>query len=110
MRRKFLVLLEIGLILGGLLLGYSAWKLNSALQQPLHVSQEQLLDVPTGTTPNRMFYRMQTDGLLKDAFWLRLYWRFNMVGVPLHTGEYRLSPGMSVRELFELWRRGEVVQ
>jgi UPF0755 protein len=105
-----LVLLEIGLILGGLLLGYSAWKLNSALQQPLHVSQEQLLDVPTGTTPNRMFYRMQTDGLLKDAFWLRLYWRFNMVGVPLHTGEYRLSPGMSVRELFELWRRGEVVQ
>ena len=110
MRRKFLVLLEIGLILGGLLLGYSAWKLNSALQQPLHVSQEQLLDVPTGTTPNRMFYRMQTDGLLKDAFWLRLYWRFNMVGLPLHTGEYRLSPGMSVRELFELWRRGEVVQ
>lgn len=110
MRRKFLVLLEIGLILGGLLLGYSAWKLNSALQQPLHVSQEQLLDVPTGTTPNRMFYRMQTDGLLKDAFWLRLYWRFNMVGVPLHTGEYRLSPGMSVRELFELWRRGDVVQ
>lgn len=110
MRRKFLVLLEIGLILGGLLLGYSAWKLNSALQQPLHVSQEQLLDVPTGTTPNRMFYRMQTDGLLKDAFWLRLYWRFNMVGVPLHTGEYRLSSGMSVRELFELWRRGEVVQ
>lgn len=110
MRRKFLVLLEIGLILGGLLLGYSAWKLNLALQQPLHVSQEQLLDVPTGTTPNRMFYRMQTDGLLKDAFWLRLYWRFNMVGVPLHTGEYRLSPGMSVRELFELWRRGEVVQ
>ncbi|WP_409278761.1 endolytic transglycosylase MltG [Pseudomonas defluvii] len=110
MRRKFLVLLEISLILGGLLLGYSAWKLNSALQQPLHVTQEQLLDVPTGATPNRMFYRMQTDGLLKDAFWLRVYWRFNMVGVPLHTGEYRLSPGMSVRELFELWRRGEVVQ
>lgn len=110
MRRKFLVLLEIGLILGGLLLGYSAWKLNSALQQPLHVTQEQLLDVPTGATPNRMFYRMQTDGLLNDAFWLRVYWRFNMVGVPLHSGEYRLSPGMSVRELFELWRRGEVVQ
>ena len=110
MRRKFLVLLEISLILGGLLFGYSAWKLNSALQQPLHVTQEQLLDVPTGATPNRMFYRMQTDGLLKDAFWLRVYWRFNMVGVPLHTGEYRLSPGMSVRELFELWRRGEVVQ
>ncbi|MGF6591279.1 endolytic transglycosylase MltG [Pseudomonas sp. 2835] len=110
MRRKFLVLLEIGLILAGLMLGYSAWKVKSALEQTLHVSQERLLDVPTGTTPNRMFYRMQNDGVLEDAFWLRLYWRFNMAGVPLHTGEYRMTPGMTVRDLFEVWRRGDVVQ
>jgi len=109
-RRKLLVLLETGLILAGLFLGFSAWKVNSALEQPLHVSQEQLLDVPTGTTPNRMFYRMESQGLLDDAFWLRLYWRFNMTGVPLHTGEYRMTPGMTVRELFEVWRRGDVVQ
>jgi len=105
-----LVLLETGLILAGLVLGFSAWKVNSALEQTLHVSQEQLLDVPTGTNPNRMFYRMESQGLLDDAFWLRLYWRFNMVGVPLHTGEYRMTPGMTVRDLFEVWRRGDVVQ
>ncbi|MBM3110972.1 endolytic transglycosylase MltG [Pseudomonas arcuscaelestis] len=110
MRRKFLVLLETGLILAGLVLGFSAWKVNSALEQTLHVSQEQLLDVPTGTNPNRMFYRMENQGLLDDAFWLRLYWRFNMAGVPLHTGEYRMTPGMTVRDLFEVWRRGDVVQ
>ncbi|PWB35900.1 endolytic transglycosylase MltG [Pseudomonas sp. SDI] len=110
MRRKLLVLLEAGLILVGLLLGFSAWKVYSALEQPLQVEQEQLLDVPTGTTPNRMFYRMQAQGLLDDPFWLRLYWRFNMAGVPLHTGEYRLQPGMNVRDLFETWRRGDVVQ
>ncbi|MNH16596.1 putative aminodeoxychorismate lyase [compost metagenome] len=33
-----------------------------------------------------------------------------MAGVPLHTGEYRMTPGMTVRELFEVWRRGDVVQ
>ena len=110
MRRKFLVLLETGLILAGLMLGFSAWKVNSALEQTLHVTQEQLLDVPTGTNPNRMFYRMENQGLLDDAFWLRLYWRFNMAGVPLHTGEYRMTPGMTVRDLFEVWRRGDVVQ
>jgi UPF0755 protein len=109
-RRKFLVLLETGLILAGLILGFSAWKVNSALEQNLHISQEQLLDVPTGTNPNRMFYRMESQGLLDDAFWLRLYWRFNMAGVPLHTGEYRMTPGMTVRDLFEVWRRGDVVQ
>ena len=110
MRRKFLLLLEMGLVLAGLALGWSAWKINSTIEQPLQVTQERLLDVPTGTNPNRMFYRMEGDGLLKDAFWLRLYWRFNMINVPLHTGEYRLTPGMTVEDLFEVWRRGEVVQ
>ena len=110
MRRKFLLLLEIGLILAGLALGWSAWKVHSALEHPLHVEQERMLEVPNGTTPNRMFYRMQTDGLLDDAVWLRLYWRFNMAGTPLHTGEYRLTPGMTVNQLFDAWRRGDVVQ
>ncbi|MDU9393687.1 endolytic transglycosylase MltG [Pseudomonas sp. zfem002] len=110
MRRKLLLLLEIGLILAGLVLGYSAWKVSSSVEQPLHLSGEELLDVPTGTNPNRMFYRMESDGLIKDAFWLRIYWRFNMAGVPLHTGEYRMTPGMTVRDLFEDWRRGDVVQ
>ncbi|VVM91286.1 hypothetical protein PS623_02792 [Pseudomonas fluorescens] len=110
MRRKFLLLLEMGLILAGLALGWSAWKVHSALEQPLHVEQERMLEVPNGTTPNRMFYRMQTDGLLDDAVWLRLYWRFNMAGTPLHTGEYRLTPGMTVNQLFDAWRRGDVVQ
>ncbi|MBA1205169.1 endolytic transglycosylase MltG [Pseudomonas capeferrum] len=110
MRRKFLLLLEMCLILAGLAVGWSAWKVHSALDQPLQVTQEQMLDVPTGTTPNRMFYRLEGEGILDDAFWLRLYWRFNMAGVPLHTGEYRLSPGMTVQDMFEAWRRGEVVQ
>lgn len=110
MRRKFLLLLEMGLILAGLAVGWSAWKVNSVLQQPLHVTEERLLDVPNGTNPNRMFYRMQSEGLLNDAVWLRLYWRFNMAGTPLHTGEYRLTPGMTVEQLFDAWRRGDVVQ
>lgn len=110
MRRKFLLLLEMGLILAGLALGWSAWKVYSVLEQPLQVAQERMLDVPAGATPNRMFYRMQTDGLLDDAVWLRLYWRFNMAGTPLHTGEYRITPGMTVGQLFDAWRRGDVVQ
>nr|WP_225915704.1 endolytic transglycosylase MltG [Pseudomonas urmiensis] len=105
-----MLLLEMGLILAGLALGWSAWKVHSVLEQPLHVEQERMLDVPNGTTPNRMFYRMQSEGLLDDAVWLRLYWRFNMAGTPLHTGEYRLTPGMTVEQLFDAWRRGDVVQ
>lgn len=110
MRRKFLLLLEMCLILAGLALGWSAWKVTSVVEQPLHVTQERLLDVPNGTNPNRMFYRMQSEGLLDDALWLRLYWRFNMAGTPLPTGEYRITPGMTVEDLLDAWRRGDVVQ
>lgn len=110
MRRKFLLLLETGLVLAGLCLGASAWKINSALEQPLNITQEELLDVPKGTTPTRTFYRLEADGVIKDAFWLRVYWRFNLAKQPLHKGEYRMQPGMTVEGLIDLWKRGEMVQ
>lgn len=110
MRRKFLLLLETGLVLAGLLLGTSAWKINSALEQPLKITQEELLDVPNGATPSGTFNRLETDGVLQDAFWLRLYWRLNLAAQPLHSGEYRMLPGMSAQGLIGLWQRGEVVQ
>jgi len=109
-RRKFLLLLETGLVLAGLMLGASAWKIHSALVQPLNIKQEELLEVPKGTTPNRTFLRMQADGVIKDAFWLRVYWRFNLPKQPLHSGEYRMTPGMTVEGLIDLWKRGEMVQ
>ena len=110
MRRKFLLLLETGLVLAGLCLGASAWKIHSALEQPLNITQEELLEVPKGTTPTRTFYRLEADGVIKDAFWLRVYWRFNLAKQPLHKGEYRMQPGMTVEGLIDLWKRGEMVQ
>ncbi|MGF6329282.1 UPF0755 protein [Pseudomonas sp. BS3782 TE3695] len=110
MRRKFLLLLETGLVLAGLLAGACAWKIDSALKQPLNIAQEELLEVPKGTTPNRTFLRLEADGVIKDAFWLRVYWRFNLAGQPLHSGEYRMVPGMTVNGLIDLWKRGEMVQ
>ena len=110
MRRKFLLLLETGLVLAGLLAGACAWKIDSALEQPLNIAQEELLEVPKGTTPNRTFLRLEADGVIKDAFWLRVYWCFNLAGQPLHSGEYRMVPGMTVNGLIDLWKRGEMVQ
>jgi len=109
-RRKFLLLLETGLVLAGLLFGFSAWKIHSALDQSLNITQEEMLEVPKGTTPTRTFYRLEADGVIKDAFWLRVYWRFNLAGQPLHSGEYRMQPGMTVEGLIDSWKRGDVVQ
>ncbi|MCD5988397.1 endolytic transglycosylase MltG [Pseudomonas sp. CDFA 553] len=110
MIRKFLLLLETGLVLAGLALGYAYWQQKEALHQPLNVTQEQMLDVPAGSTPGGLLNRLQTDGVIKDAFWLRLYWRFNLSSEALHSGEYRMTPGMNAQSLLGLWQRGEVVQ
>lgn len=110
MIRKFLLLLETGLVLAGLGLGFAWWQQNEALHQPLNVSQEQMLDVPAGSTPGGLLNRLQTEGVIKDAFWLRLYWRFNLSGEALHSGEYRMTPGMDAESLLALWQKGEVVQ
>ena len=110
MIRKILLLLEGGVLLAGLLVVFAAWQQHAALQQPLQLTEEQLLDVPAGSTPGGVLNRLQADGVLEDAFWLRLYWRFNLRGQPLHSGEYRLAPGQTVNDMLQQWRRGEVVQ
>ncbi|KWR76772.1 MULTISPECIES: endolytic transglycosylase MltG [Pseudomonas] len=108
--RKLLVLLESGLLLAGLLLGLAGWEQRRALQQLLQLTEERLLDVPSGATPGALLTRLQDEEVLHGAFWLRLYWRFNLAGQALHSGEYRLKPGMSGDDLLELWREGDVVQ
>lgn len=110
MIRKLLVLFEGCLVLAGLLLGLSVWQQDVALKQPLNLTQEQLLDVPAGSTPTGVLNRLQADGVIKDAFWLRLYWRFNLSDQSFHSGEYRMTPAMDAKALLGLWQRGEVVQ
>src|SRR5690606_11025048 len=63
-----------------------------------------------GDTPSGLFRKLEAEGLLGDSLWLRLYWRMNLAQQPLHSGEYRLAPGMTARDMIALWRRAEVVQ
>ena len=90
--RKLLVLLESGLLFVGLCVGLAAWQQQRALEQPLQLTEERLLDVSSGSTPGGMLARLEQEEVLHGAFWLRLYWRFNLPGQALHSGEYRLTP------------------
>jgi len=108
--RKLLLLLLAGLALLVLTLALAGWRLHSALEQPLRLEGERLIEVVPGDTPGRLLNRLEGEGVLDGAFWLRLYWRFNLPNQPLHSGEYRLTPQHSVRDMIGLWRRGEVVQ
>jgi len=108
--RKLLLLLEGGVLLAVLLVAFVAWQQHQALTQPLNLTEERMLEVPAGATPGGVLNRLEAEGVLQGAFWLRAYWRFNLQGLPLHSGEYRLTPDLSVRDMLALWQRGEVVQ
>ena len=110
MIRKTFLFIEIGLLLAGLLLLACIWLQRQALQQPLQLEQEYLLEVAPGATPGGLLNQLQQQGVLADAFWLRQYWRFNLANTPLHSGEYKLEVGMTALDLLELWQRAEVVQ
>lgn len=110
MIRKLLLLLEGGVLLAGLLLAFFVWQQNSALKQTLNVPDGYVMEVPAGATPGGVLNRLESEGVLQGAFWLRLYWRFNLSGQALHSGEYQLNQGATAKDMLTLWQRGEVVQ
>ncbi|MFO6056251.1 hypothetical protein ACLBUN_34295, partial [Pseudomonas aeruginosa] len=57
--RKLLVLLESGLLFVGLCVGLAAWQQQRALEQPLQLTEERLLDVSSGSTPGGMLARLE---------------------------------------------------
>ncbi|MFC3609059.1 endolytic transglycosylase MltG [Stutzerimonas tarimensis] len=110
MIRKLIVVLLAAALLAAMGLGYASWKQRSALGQAMAIDEPQFLEVRSGDTPSGLFRRLEAEGTLEDSFWLRLYWRLNLPSQTLHSGEYRLTPGMRVADLVGLWQRGEVVQ
>lgn len=110
MIRKLFVVLEIALVAAGLALAGGVWEQRTALQQPLKLNQERLLDVPAGASPSGTLSRLQAEGVIEGAFWVRLYWRVNLNGQRFHSGEYRMTPGMNMRDLLDAWQKGDVVQ
>lgn len=92
--RKLLVLLESGLLFVGLCVGLAAWQQQRALEQPLQLTEERLLDV--SRAPRRRHARASGAG--RGAPWRVLAAplpAFQPAGQALHSGEYRLLPGMT---------------
>lgn len=110
MIRKLLSLLLCAVLLMVVAGGLAVWKQHSVLEQPLALEQIRMLDVQAGDTPSGLFRKLEAEGVLQDSLWLRLYWRMNLAEQPLHSGEYRLAPGMTARDMITLWRNAEVVQ
>lgn len=110
MLRKLLIALVSGCLFLTIAVALVFWMQREVLEQSLHVEAEQVLNVPAGSTPNGLLLQLEQQGALRGAFWLRLTWRLQGYVQPLHTGEYQLEPGMTVAQLLEKWRTGDILQ
>ncbi|RAH37053.1 endolytic transglycosylase MltG [Halomonas sp. SL1] len=108
--RRVAKLLPLLLILAALVLGagYRYWQ--SRLEAPLALETPTLYEVPAGAGFHRVIRELDARGILSDGWAYRLLSRLEPEALPdLRPGEYRLTPGMSGRELLGLLDRHEVV-
>ena len=93
--------------------GVGAWgylTLQATLNQPLRIEITDTLEVPPGSSPARLFSRLEGSGIIERANWVRRYWQWQMPDTVLQVGEYRLEPDMDVQALLGVLQRGEVIQ
>ena len=110
MLRKLAILFLSGCLLLATAVAGLFWMQREALEQPLQIDAEQILNVPAGSTPNGLLLQLERQGTLRGAVWLRLAWRLQGYEQPLHSGEYQLLPAMTVAQLLEKWRTGDILQ
>ncbi len=102
--------LPLLLILAALALGagYRYWQ--TRLEAPLALEAPTLYEVPAGAGFHRVIDELGERGILADGWAYRLLGRLEPEALPdLRPGEYRLTPGMSGRELLGMLDRHEVV-
>lgn len=102
MRRFRLVLIALFVLLA--LAGLAAFGAYRELHTPVaHTQATQYVEIPRGSTPDEIVSRLDSLGVIRRGWLLRLYIRLTGVGPRLKAGEYRFpSPASPVGVLRKL--------
>lgn len=109
MLKKIVMLLVLLVMLGALALGYGYKLQQQKLNQPLTLNAERSLMIAKGTWFGSFARQLAAEGLIDDPIWLRVEARLNPSITQIKAGEYRLEPGMSLRQLLERVLAGDTV-
>lgn len=86
------------------------WLAEDTRQQKLQLATPELLQVERGNTPVALLGRLEQRGVISGSIWIRLLWRLQQSSPGVQIGEYSIDGQMTVADLLEKWRSGEVEQ
>ncbi len=102
-RLIIILLLLVILTFGGALI----WARHS-LQTPLaHSQSAQYIDIPRGSSPDQIINNLESLGVIRRGWILRLYVRLTGSGQKLKAGEYRFPSPISPLEVLQKLQEGE---
>ncbi|WP_136066796.1 endolytic transglycosylase MltG [Modicisalibacter radicis] len=104
---KIILVLAVVLVVAGFA-GFRYWQ--TRLDRPLSIDAPVVYEVPRGAGFNQVVYDLAERGVIAETWSLRLLKRVDPQELPaLRAGEFRLEPGMSVREAMRLLGSDDVV-
>ena len=109
MLKKILMALALLTALAAAALGYGYQVQQQKMDQLLALASERSLLVSKGTWFGNFARQLADEGLIDNALWLRVEARLNPSITQIKAGEYRLEPGMTLRQLLERVRAGDTI-
>lgn len=110
MIKKLLILLCFVLVVcAGI--GWTGYRMHeSKMTTSLPLDEPREIHVETGTWFNQFAVQLADEGLVDNPTWLRLEARLNPAVTAIKAGEYRIDPGMTLRDLLALIVAGDTIK
>ncbi|GAB4253801.1 MAG: endolytic transglycosylase MltG [Acidobacteriota bacterium] len=89
------------------LVGYERWKYETRVPYRGYLEPERAVDIPRGATIATIGRRLEDAGVIRSAAVFTWYCRLHP-GPPLQAGRYRFATPLTLPEVVEKLRRGEV--
>ncbi len=103
--------LRLGLLLVGIaLLGFGYLHYRRALTTPLPLEKRRSFEISRGESFSQVVHRLKQEGILTESWPLLLHAWWSGQARAVKAGEYLLKPGMTAKELLDLFVAGKVHQ
>ena len=109
MQKKIKFTLGLVVVAGALIAG-GVWKTRQLAGSPLLISQQTIYTLPAGSGRVALEQQLEEQHIIPDSFWFGWLLKAEPDLARFKAGTYRLTPGMTVRQLLQLLASGKEAQ